>query len=416
MADLLTAGGVATVKAGDGNQAVTLQVGSLQPVKPGADKFKARFTDGAAIMEGVLASQVGRRVIDGEIGDLDVLKLTDYMCNELKGAPIVIATAVEVVERGQAPMHAEIGSRPPTDATNAAKVEPASPVTLKPAKAESDASDSTPGPMVRPDSKENAQPMETDAPGEAAAAAPAVTPAPVPKPAAAMRSAVPAHMLQTPGPTPSPSEEVRRTAMGTVKRQPPSPMGSVRKAAQPIAALNPYNMNWTIKARLTNKAPKRSFNRDGMAKSVFNIEVVDDQGTSIEATLWGDFADKYYDMLQEGKVYYISRGKVRPANKNFATVRNDYTINLDSGGHIEECEDADASKMQARPNFVHIDQLPAFIGKKALVDLLGVVINVGALGSVKRKSDQSELQRRDITLLDQRCMPGLGVVKEPRVL
>lgn len=87
------------------------QVGSLQPVKPGADKFKARFTDGTAVMEGVLASQVGRRVIDGEIGDLDVLKLTDYMCNELKGAPIVIATAVEIVARGQAPLHAEVRHR-----------------------------------------------------------------------------------------------------------------------------------------------------------------------------------------------------------------------------------------------------------------------------------------------------------------
>lgn len=39
---------------------------------------------------------------------------------------------------------------------------------------------------------------------------------------------------------------------------------------------------------------------------------------------------------------------------------------------------------------------------QALVDLLGVVTTVGTLGSVKRKSDQSELQRRDITLLDQR--------------
>jgi hypothetical protein len=137
-------------------------------------------------------------------------------------------------------------------------------------------------------------------------------------------------------------------------------------------------------------------------------------------------------------VYYISRGKVKPANKAFAAVRNDYTINLDNGylllrclvchahlavGHtrvqillpacarfvtalprvcgvagagcslnqwcvvdkcksalsvsdrcwtgcccraeIEVCEDADASKMQARPNFVPIDQLPSFIGKKA---------------------------------------------------
>lgn len=37
------------------------------------------------------------------------------------------------------------------------------------------------------------------------------------------------------------------------------------------------------------------------------------------------------------------------------------------------------------------------------MDLLGVVTVVGQLGSVKRKSDQSELQRRDVTLTDQRC-------------
>ena len=34
---------------------------------------------------------------------------------------------------------------------------------------------------------------------------------------------------------------------------------------------------WTIKARVTNKAPKRSFSRDGASKSVFSIEVVDEQ-------------------------------------------------------------------------------------------------------------------------------------------
>ena len=115
------------------------------------------------------------------------------------------------------------------------------------------------------------------------------------------------------------------------------------------------------------------------------------QGTAIEAMLWGDFADKHHDTLEEGKVrrpklfdrcqytdllglicginvtladtrndslvercvhsshsatpqqlklalspldcqvYYISRGKVKPANKAFAAVRNDYTINLDNG-------------------------------------------------------------------------------------
>ena len=42
---------------------------------------------------------------------------------------------------------------------------------------------------------------------------------------------------------------------------------------------------------------------------------------------------------------------------------------------------------------------------QAGIDMMGVVTNVGQLGSVKRKSDNSELSRRDITLLDQRLAP-----------
>lgn len=51
-----------------------------------------------------------------------------------------------------------------------------------------------------------------------------------------------------------------------------------------------------------------------------------------------------------------------------------------------------------------------------LVDVLGVVAEVRPLGSVKRKTDQVELSRRDITLVDQRwarhrtpCSPALPV-------
>ena len=36
------------------------------------------------------------------------------------------------------------------------------------------------------------------------------------------------------------------------------------------------------------------------------------------------------------------------------------------------------------------------------VDIIGVVTQAGPLGSVKRKVDASELQRRDVTITDQR--------------
>ena len=48
------------------------------------------------------------------------------------------------------------------------------------------------------------------------------------------------------------------------------------------------------------------------------------------------------------------------------------------------------------------------------VDLLGVVTEVKPLGSVKRKSDQAELSRRDLTLVDQRW--ALALMGAGRVL
>lgn len=51
---------------------------------------------------------------------------------------------------------------------------------------------------------------------------------------------------------------------------------------------------------------------------------------------------------------------------------------------------------------------------QAMVNVLGVVQSVGAVGSVKRKSDMSELLRRDLTLVDQRCGQIVSHAMNPR--
>ena len=59
---------------------------------------------------------------------------------------------------------------------------------------------------------------------------------------------------------------------------------SARRAVQPIAALNPYNMNWTIKARLI-KADRFEFNnKQGVPSCRAKLEVVDE-----EVGKWGLF-------------------------------------------------------------------------------------------------------------------------------
>lgn len=51
----------------------------------------------------------------------------------------------------------------------------------------------------------------------------------------------------------------------------------------------------------------------------------------------------------------------------------------------------------------HEDVYVCIGGSQITVDLLGVVVKADPLGSIKRKVDGSEISRRDLTLLDQRC-------------
>lgn len=79
-------------------------------MKAGQEKYHARFTDGAEVIEAVLTTQVGKRVAAGEIGELDILTLTGYQCNIVSGVARLITTGVDVVARNQAPLHQEVGS------------------------------------------------------------------------------------------------------------------------------------------------------------------------------------------------------------------------------------------------------------------------------------------------------------------
>ena len=57
-------------------------------------------------------------------------------------------------------------------------------------------------------------------------------------------------------------------------------------------------------------------------------------------------------------------------------------------------------------NFVEFSNLGAQIGSKVPFDVVGVVKEVGEQGTVKRKSDGTDLFRRDIKLVDSSCVPS----------
>lgn len=173
------------------------------------------------------------------------------------------------------------------------------------------------------------------------------------------------------------------------------------KMHTPIQALNPYEGNATIKAKIVKKFDMRSFTKNGDTIQILTAELVDKQGCMIQASFWREAAVRCNDLLQEGKVYLISKFKVKPSNKQYSTVRNDYELHMDNRTEVKESEDQDSESMTVKIDPVPLAELQKYVNRKAAVDILGIVTSVGQLGTVKRKADSTELARRDITIVDQ---------------
>ena len=68
--------------------------------------------------------------------------------------------------------------------------------------------------------------------------------------------------------------------------------------------------------KVTKKGAK-TFYKDGC---LFKFEVIDSEGTQIECTCYKDSVDLFFDKVEEGKIYLISKGQVANANKKFTSI------------------------------------------------------------------------------------------------
>ncbi|KAK3440323.1 hypothetical protein EUGRSUZ_B00601 [Eucalyptus grandis] len=117
--------------------------------------------------------------------------------------------------------------------------------------------------------------------------------------------------------------------------------------------------------------------------------------------MFNDAARKFYDKLEMGKVYYISRGTLKVANKQFKTVQNDYEMTLNENSEVKEASSEASFVPETKFNFVPIDMLGPHVNGKELIDVIGVVQGVSPTISIRRKSNDDIIPKRDITIADE---------------
>ncbi|KAH1028515.1 replication protein A 70 kDa DNA-binding subunit [Dendroctonus ponderosae] len=170
------------------------------------------------------------------------------------------------------------------------------------------------------------------------------------------------------------------------------------RITHPISSLSPYQSKWVIKARVINKGEIRKWENAKGSGQLFNFDLADESG-EIRCTAFRDLVDKYYDMIQVDKVYYISRCQLKPANKQFNSLKNEYEMAMSNETVIEECLDDDLSKVQTQYDFVEISKIVELEANQT-IDVLGVAKSTGELEKFQARSGR-ELQKKEIQLVDR---------------
>lgn len=182
----------------------------------------------------------------------------------------------------------------------------------------------------------------------------------------------------------------------------PSPgkqSGPLADRIQPIASLNPYQSKWVIKARVTNKSEIKAWQNDRSSGKLFSVDLLDQAGGQIKATMFNEAVDKFHPMLIQNNVYLIERGVLKLANKKFSVIPNDYemTLNIDA---VVEPFGEDNTILEQKFHFIEIQRLHS-IPVDDTVDVIGVVKNVSQIYPVMSKQSNKQLFKRLLVLVDE---------------
>ncbi|XP_021715030.1 replication protein A 70 kDa DNA-binding subunit A-like [Chenopodium quinoa] len=341
----LTKNSLSAIMDGDINSKPLVQVLDIKPIASNQERYRFLLSDTVSTQQAMIATQLNGRVKSGEVRKGSVIQLIEYICSAVQNRKIIVVLNMETIIPD-----CDIIGNP-----------------LMPSGSDFSVGNALPNSnVINPIGGSNTKVAAVGNSNNAQNFRPTIQPAYQPPP-----------NYKNHGPV--------------VKNEAPARI-------LPIAALNPYQGRWAIKARVTAKGDLRRYNNAKGDGKVFSFDLLDSDGGEIRVTCFNAVVDRFYDVIEVGKVYMISKGTLKPVQKNFNHLKNEWEIFLEATSTVDLCPDEDVSIPKQQFNFRPISEIEG-AENNSILDIIGVVISVNPSVPIMRKNGM-ETQRRNLNLKD----------------
>uniref|UniRef100_A0A2P2IVV6 Replication protein A subunit n=2 Tax=Rhizophora mucronata TaxID=61149 RepID=A0A2P2IVV6_RHIMU len=377
----LTQNAIAAILGGDLNLKPLVQVVDLKLIGSAQERYRFLISDSVSTQHAMLATQLNDRVKSGLVKKGSVVQLIDYICSEVQSRKIIVVLNLETI----IPDCEIIGNPTMISGMAAQKGVP-----------NSNSMQSAPNPAINVQSS-----YPTLSAQNHSTSMQSLWPT-----LAAQNHSTSLQRFQSPlGAENGNNVQHFRPAVQPPYQPPPNyrnhgPIVKNEAPARiiPIASLNPYQGRWAIKARVTAKGDIRRYNNARGDGKVFSFDLLDSDGSEIRVTCFNAVVDRFYDVIEVGRVYLISKGSLKPAQKNFNHLKNEWEIFLEVASTVQPYPDEDGSIPQQQFSFKPISEIEN-AESNSILDVIGIVTSVNPSVPILRKNGM-ETQRRILNLKD----------------
>ena len=172
----------------------------------------------------------------------------------------------------------------------------------------------------------------------------------------------------------------------------------------PIAALNPHEPNWIIKAKCTFRSTIEYYiDKNKCGGSAAHVNLMDKKGNEILAIMFKRACDKFHPVFEKHSIYIIKKGILKKSNKKYTHIEHDYKIVLYETSIVINVNDniynCNYSNINVKWKFISVSE----VSKKnqhEFVDVLGIVENIEELSSIICKKNDTTLDKKSIIIFD----------------